>query len=167
MRTLSVVLAAIAALPLGALPALGQPQPGWIEGRVRNEQGHPESATLELFESASGSWATTPKSSSVEMDGLYSFRELRPGVYELQVRADGYRPQRIFGITVTAGARTLLDIRLERGTGLQELAEPPVVTRTVIDVEAELAALRRQIAELRGQLETLRGQVEVLRTRPR
>lgn len=147
-----LVVLAIGAAPVGSLMA--QVQLGWIEGKVHTDMGEPFGAWVTLYTSA-GNYLNSMRADT-NLDGLFSFTELKPGVYELRVtEVDGYRPQRIFGVTVRPGARTLLDVKLQRGTALQEIGEPPVVTRTVIDLEAALAALRRELEELRNRVQAL------------
>ena len=48
-------------------------------------------------------------------DGSYSFVNLPPGVYELQISMEGFAPIKQVGIRVNAGQRSSVDIELELG----------------------------------------------------
>jgi hypothetical protein len=74
-------------------------------------------------------------SSNRNMGGLYTFKNLRPGVYNLVVEAGVlpdnvrggytyYRPQRIVGVVVKAGQETVLDITVHPGDKLQQSGDP-------------------------------------------
>lgn len=74
-------------------------------------------------------------SSNRSMGGLYTFNNLRPGVYNLVVEAGVlpdnerggyayYRPQRIVGVVVKPGQETVLDITLHQGDKLQQSGDP-------------------------------------------
>ncbi len=74
-------------------------------------------------------------SSDLNNGGLYTFKNLRPGVYNLVVEAGVlpdnvkggytyYRPQRIVGIVVKPGQETVFDIILHPGDKLQKLGDP-------------------------------------------
>ena len=69
------------------------------------------------------------------MGGLYTFGNLRPGVYNLIVEAvvlpdnerggyTYYRPQRIVGVVIKPGQETVLDITLHPGDKLQQSGDP-------------------------------------------
>jgi hypothetical protein len=74
-------------------------------------------------------------SSNLTMGGLYTFNNLRPGVYNLVVEAGVlpdnerggytyYRPQRIVGVVVKPGQETVLDIVMHPGDKLQQSGDP-------------------------------------------
>ncbi len=74
-------------------------------------------------------------SSNRSMGGLYTFNNLRPGVYNLIVEAGVlpdnerggytyYRPQRIVGIVVKPDQETVLDIVMNPGDKLQQSGDP-------------------------------------------
>jgi hypothetical protein len=50
-----------------------------------------------------------------------SSRYLLPGTYEVEVWAEGYRPQRIAGIEVKGGMATPVKVRLRRGLEVEEV----------------------------------------------
>ncbi|MGI9035549.1 MAG: carboxypeptidase-like regulatory domain-containing protein [Pyrinomonadaceae bacterium] len=65
-----------------------------------------------------------------QLSGLYTFKNLRPGVYNLLVEAGQlpggrkYRPQRIVGVVVKPGQETVLDITMHPGETLEFVGEP-------------------------------------------
>ena len=74
-------------------------------------------------------------SSNKNMGGLYTFNNLRPGVYNLVVEwgvlPDNekggytyYRPQRIVGIVIKPGQETVLNIIMHPGDKLQQSGDP-------------------------------------------
>ncbi len=74
-------------------------------------------------------------SSDRNLGGLYTFKNLKPGVYNLVVEAGVipdnvkggytyYRPQRIVGVVVKSGQETVFDIILHPGDKLQQSGDP-------------------------------------------
>ena len=160
MMNSTVALAVCVAL---ASVALAQeeldPKKGWLEGRVHNEDGEPVRAWVYY-----GSDFVT---AGAGMDGLYMIKNLNPGTYELQVKEvpQGYRPQRIFGVLVKPGVRTVLDITLTRGKGLQEIGKPAFVTEKVVLVSDALGRLHKTIDDLLAQVNDLKAQVKELKAK--
>ena len=114
-------------LALLALPALGLPAPGLraqsivsgeVEGRVLDEAGRPiRGAAAALTEARSGTeWTRRTRT-----DGVFTFRSVPGGSYELRVEALGYRPLVVVGLSVTPGERAGVPVRL--------VAEVPPLTR--------------------------------------
>jgi hypothetical protein len=69
------------------------------------------------------------RSADNNLGGLYTFDNLKPGVYNIIVEAGQlgtihYRPQRILGVVVKPGQETTLDITLHEGTTLEEVGSP-------------------------------------------
>jgi hypothetical protein len=69
------------------------------------------------------------RSADNNLGGLYTFDNLKPGVYNLIVEAGQlgtthYRPQRILGILVKPGQETPLDITLHEGIALEQIGSP-------------------------------------------
>lgn len=73
-------------------------------------------------------------SSDLNLGGLYTFKNLRPGVYNLVVE-EGilpisnkgyiyYRPQRVVGIVVKPGQETVFDIVMHPGDHLKQTGDP-------------------------------------------
>ena len=74
-------------------------------------------------------------SSDLSLNGLYTFRNLRPGVYDLVVEGGMlpdspsgwyvfYRPQRIVGVVVRPGQETVFDITVHAGARVQQNVDP-------------------------------------------
>ncbi|HMD03619.1 MAG TPA: carboxypeptidase-like regulatory domain-containing protein, partial [Candidatus Baltobacteraceae bacterium] len=60
-------------------------------------------------------------------DGLYTFSGVAPGIYSIEIRAQGFRPTRIDTVALTAGSTTTIRtplLRADSGTGgnLREIA---------------------------------------------
>jgi carboxypeptidase family protein len=83
-----------------------------IQGRVRGDKGSPlPGAQVEVIsQQTSGSRAT-----AADDDGSYRIMGLAPGMYDIVVRAIGYRPQRREGVRLIIGQRAALDFVLEPG----------------------------------------------------
>ena len=67
-----------------------------------------------------------------------------------------HRPQRIFGVVVRPGVRTLLNVVLEKGSTLQEIGRPVVATEPVVVFSQELTKLQRQFARLQAEVDSLK-----------
>jgi hypothetical protein len=93
-----------------------------LHGTVTGKDGSvPQGAEIEVRSretAASRSGVASP-------DGSYRVLGLAPGVYDIGVRAIGYRQQRIEGVQLVLGQRATVDVALEPGT--VEL-DPIVVT---------------------------------------
>jgi hypothetical protein len=124
-----VKLKLISMMLLVASLAGAQEAKGWIEGTVLNPDGKPVWAwdrmgnTRKIRLVGPTALVTTP---NVEMGGLYSFRDLRPGVYEVYIESSKdserqYRPQRINGVVVKPGVRTMLNITVHPGDKIEEI----------------------------------------------
>jgi len=145
----------------GGVPATAQTdQSGWLEGTVVSKDGEVITnsvysglggATIRGVRQGGGNFEVT---SNYKMGGLFSVRDLKPGIYEISVtngvvRGVKHCPQRVFGVLVKPGVRTVLNVKLERGDTLEEIGEPVVATQPAITVSEELARLQRQIDELK------------------
>jgi hypothetical protein len=139
-------------LVCGTLPhaAIAQddqpPAKGWLQGRLLLPTGQPLGfmasigvAVTEIDGHRNGI-STGPKS---DLGGLYEFRDIAPGVYELTVGGGNVkeahaRPLRIWGVVIRPGVRSTLNINLkddEDGSGkLDEIGQPPVPTVPVLIV---------------------------------
>jgi hypothetical protein len=96
--------------------------------------------------------------SDTSKGGFYTLRNLKPGIYEVFVDASNqqdrneilhYRPQHIFGLVVEPDKRTVLDITVHEGEGLEEIGKPNVNSEKAIILADELARLRKEIDELK------------------
>ncbi len=170
-------LSFLAALPLLTSIAYGQtptPPPadsnsqyGWLEGTITTDQGHPVEENnmggkqIKLIRHGGGVYTIT---SDPAMGGFYSNRQLKPGVYDVDVTrgywdntgSRPYRPQRILGVLVKPGQRTLLNIVMPEGDTLQETGEPATVSTSAANVADELARMQKQIDDLKQQVAALK-----------
>jgi len=61
------------------------------------------------------------KGAETDLDGNYSFYNIDPGTYDLEVSYVGFNPQRVRGIVVFAGKTNKVDIELTQGLVLTEV----------------------------------------------
>jgi hypothetical protein len=130
----------------GAAPLLAQATTVPLEGNVTGKDGSvPQGAQIEVRSRE----ATISRSSLVSVDGIYQVLGLPPGVYDILVRAIGYRQQRVEGVQLIIGQRATVNFALEPGT--VEL-EPIVVTAErpfeVDRSDVSTAVLQEEIAKL-------------------
>ena len=103
---LFLALAALVALPA---TSLGQTFRGGINGTVTDQSGAVvPGASVEATETATNSTHKTISSSA----GEFSFQDLPLGAYGISVTATGFKPEKISGVTVTAGVIYTLPVRL-------------------------------------------------------
>src|ERR1700682_5241794 len=82
---------------------------GNISGTVLDPQGAAVvKAKVSIVNSETNIRFSTPTDSA----GLYSFRDLPIGIYNLQVAADGFKTYQRFGIQLDASSSMVVDIRL-------------------------------------------------------
>lgn len=151
--------AAIATEPL--------PQNGWLEGTVITDQGHPVEERnmgggkqIKLVRHGGGTYTVQ---SDLSMGGFYSNHELKPGIYDINVTtgfwantgSTPYRPQRILGLLIKPGQRTLLNIVMPQGETLQETGTPAVASAPATNVAAVMAQMQKQIDDLKQQVALL------------
>jgi hypothetical protein len=126
---------------LGALlPALGRAQSfnATLSGTVSDPTGAAiPNATLTLRSVATGS---VSKATSGP-DGLYSFPNLRPGIYELRSSAKGFKEYVQTGIELTMNALVRQDVQLQLGTAVE-----------VVEVTANASPLNSDNGELKGSI---------------
>jgi hypothetical protein len=111
---------------------------GWVEGVLTTDQGKP------AWGSAVGNNARVtirPRQGNglvtdtdPEKGGFYTFRNVKPGTYEVfvdrtfqrdrQGQILNYRPQHIFGLVVEPDKRTVLNITVHEGEALEEVGKP-------------------------------------------
>ena len=140
---------------------------GWIEGVLITDSGKPAASFCAgtcnggdlMLLSPSGKKINTEN--DIELGGFYTFRNLRPGVYELFVKDSvqyvqgeliSYRPQHIFGIVVEPNKRLRLNLTVREGKALEEIGEPALITQDVVLVADELRRLQKEINSLRESL---------------
>jgi len=61
-----------------------------------------------------------------------------------------YRPQHLFGIAVDSGKRTILNLTVHPGEGLEEIGKPVVRSENAVSVADEILDIRQQLTELAG-----------------
>jgi hypothetical protein len=89
-----------------------------ISGTVTDPTGAVvPNAAVTLTYAATGTTATTTSGP----DGLYSFPNLRPGIYDLKASAQGFRDVVQKGIEVALEQRVRVDVRLELGAAVQSI----------------------------------------------
>jgi len=172
----SFMLVALVLLPCTAHAQSPTPTPtdsasqyGWLEGTIITEQGNPVQEAYSNFGPAKsiklvrhgGGTYTIP--SDLSMGGFYSNHTLKPGIYDISVTtgygsntgSTPYRPQRILGIVIKSGQRTLLNIVMPQGATLEETGKPAVVSAPATNVTEELARMQKQIDDLKQQVAAL------------
>jgi hypothetical protein len=162
--------ALIAFLTLGVATASAQSTEtnGWLEGTVVDTKGKPvwviayaiPGFNVKAIPSSGNPTESEPKP---DMGGLFGMKNLRPGVYEVWVpatkNADGtFRAQRIHGVVVKPGVRTMLKIVVTPGDQLQEIARP-VSTEEALIVAQEILRLARKEEQLQQQVDALQKDV--------
>ncbi|MGD0629024.1 MAG: TonB-dependent receptor [Terracidiphilus sp.] len=99
-----------------ALPAagFGQTYRGGINGTVTDQSGAVvPGATVEATEAATNSTHKTVSSSA----GEFSFQDLPLGAYAITVTANNFKPEKVSGVTVTAGVIYTLPVKLSVSAG--------------------------------------------------
>jgi len=102
------------------VPALvfSQSQNSSISGTVTDASGAVVPGAIITLTSVQRQISITATSGA---DGLYSFPNIVPGVYELKVDAKGFKPQVQRGISVTINQLARVDVRLEIGSDVQTI----------------------------------------------
>ncbi len=141
-----------------SLPLVAEETTGWLEGTVKDEFGNPlDKWIVQLYNSdgTEGSWSHSIGSQG----GFYSIRNIKPNVYEVRIytssawsseRENELRQQRLFGVTINKGTRSLLDIKLKEGKSrdFEEVGKPNVQTQKVMLIMEEIDRLKEQIRKL-------------------
>jgi outer membrane receptor protein involved in Fe transport len=97
------------------IPGLAQSARGTLTGSVKDVSGAVLSgATLNLRETNTGSTYASTASS----EGLFTFPELLPGTYTLEVTAAGFEMYRQVGIDVLVGGTSTINVQLKVGSAL-------------------------------------------------
>lgn len=131
---------------------------GWLEGTVKDESGNPlDKWVVQLYNSDGTEGPSTFSTGS--QGGFYSIRNIKPNVYEVRIytsigysseRENELRQQRLFGVAVNKGIRSLLDIKLKEGKSrdFEEVGKPNVQTQKVMLLTEEIDRLKKQVDEL-------------------
>lgn len=158
---LSAAVCGLTIMAALTVPALAQEPKGWVEGTVLDPEkktvggsiGY--SVPLEIKLIGPTNVATN---SDKSLNGFYTFRDLRPGVYEVFVAesrtVDGrhMRPQHIHGLVVKPGVRTMLAIQVHEGDALEELGTPVAPSQPAVFVPKELDRLQKEVDALKREL---------------
>jgi hypothetical protein len=172
----SFMLVALALLPCAAHAQSPTPTPtdpasqyGWLEGTITNSQGQAISKKFlvsgqEIKGTRQGGGEFDTQT-NLDMGGLYSAKNIRPGVYDITLEKGwtGYQtgpqtpycPERIFGVVVKPGERSILKIVMDQGDTYEEVGKPAVVSAPATNVTEELARMQKQIDDLKQQVATL------------
>jgi hypothetical protein len=108
-RTLCVLLFALVPIVLAG-------QPPKLSGLIKDSKGGPiPKAAVELRDQNSGiQWKAT-----TNRDGLYKFRDLKAGLYQATVQAQGFKTLTRDGIRLAAEEKAELNFTLEPSTASQ------------------------------------------------
>jgi hypothetical protein len=105
---LAIGLLAVGAAPTIAAQATTVTLQGTITG---SDVSSPEGAQIEVRSRETGA----ARGALADKAGIYRLLGLTPGIYDVTVRAIGYRQQRHEGVRLVLGQRALLDFTLESG----------------------------------------------------
>ncbi len=178
----NVPLLSYPALALGALfalavcPAYAQTAPppapteatslyGWLEGVVINGDGQAihfdtysnDGIHIKGVRQGGGEFDVQ---SNTLLGGLYSAKNIRAGVYDITLSKSyvgqvTYCPERIFGVVVKPGERTILKIVMDQGETYEEVGKPAVVSAPATNITEELARMQKEIEDLKQQVAAL------------
>lgn len=145
MRLLVCLTAAVLIVFLQASAARPQAAKSELVGEVRDRNGAlVPNAKISLTDISTGQ-----SSAKLAADGTFIITNLKPGVYNVAVEADGFKQSLREGVRLTIGERVRLDIQLEPGT----------ISETVI-VSQDAPLLRTESGSL-GQVVSNRKIVEL------
>ena len=134
----ALALAIVAAL-IAPLPASAQTLYGSITGTVTDPQSAPiPGATV----TASNTGTGLKVEAVTDASGSYTFRNLLPGIYDLNAALEGFRALNQTGLRVSAGNPVRVDLKLEVGA----LAETVNVVSETTLLQTEKADLSTEIS---------------------
>ena len=134
----ALALAIVAAL-IAPLPASAQTLYGSITGTVTDQQGAPVPGAAVM---ATNTGTGLKVEAVTDTNGAYTFRNLLPGVYDLNASLEGFRALNQTGLRVSAGNPVRVDLKLEVGT----LAETVNVVSETTLLQTEKADLSTEIS---------------------
>jgi hypothetical protein len=146
-RSLRRALAACFAVALMSLPALAQ-EDARLEGVVRDANGAAVPHATVTLRAPALAFERTATSSG---DGIYTFQQLRPGVYELHVTQNGFRTTQVNDLALGAGQARTLDVTLEAGGIGEEVTVTADATAATIDTGSNRLGVNvtaREVEEL-------------------
>ncbi len=140
-------------------------QYGWLEGTITNSEGQAVSGQkftnapkhIKGVRQGGGEFDVQ---TDYQLGGLYSAKNIRPGVYDITLERGyvndvAYCPERIFGVVVKPGERTILKIVMDQGETYEEVGKPAVVSAPATNVTEELARMQKEIDDLKQQIAAL------------
>jgi len=135
-----VALVAIAALSLAPAPASAQALYGSIVGTVVDESG---AAVPGVTVSAINTGTSLKVDTVTDSSGDYAFRNVLPGVYDLNASISGFREIHQTGIRVSAGNPARFDLKLKVGTlteAVSVVAETTLLQTEKSDLSTEFTS---------------------------
>ena len=138
-RHLLAVLGAVIALCV-AVPALAQPAVVRLSGRVTDPQQAPVSGAMVAARNVATAVEVTTTSGS---DGYYSLPSLPPGMYDIEVRVDGFSTFRVERLALAVGQDREVDVPLAL-RALQDtvvVAAPGHIVTTTVDGVVDAARI--------------------------
>ena len=146
-------------------PTVDVSQYGWLEGTITNNQGQPVEGRQTVtrgkhisgIRQGGGEFEAT---SDLQMGGFYSAKNIKPGVYDITlekgyVDQTPYCPERILGVVVKPGQRTVLNVVMDQGETYEEVGKPTFVTNLATNVTQQLEQMQKQIDDLKQQVAAL------------
>lgn len=126
--------------PMLSLPRLQQF--GWLEGTITSADGMPVSSARALIKTGisftikQGAETLGSMKTDHMAGGFFSLQNFRVGTYSFLVEAGSlsgrkFRPQLLDNIVVKPGTRTVVNIVLSEGEGLERVAAPSIKMQTV------------------------------------
>jgi hypothetical protein len=131
MQRLARVVALLAAIAAGALPAAAQTLTGSITGTVTDEQGGVLPGVTVSLTGRTGTRTTVTDDA-----GVYRFQAVDPGTYTLEADLSGFQTRRRENIVISVGTPLTIDLSLGVG-GLQETVSVVADTQTVATTSSE------------------------------
>lgn len=137
-KKLVSLLAVLLWVTFSANPGRAQSFNATLSGTVSDPTGAAiPNVTLTLRSVAIGTESRTTSGP----DGLYSFPNLRPGIYELRAKAQGFKEYVQTGIELTMNALARQDVKLQLGTAVQ-----------TVEVRANASPLNTDNGESKGSV---------------
>ena len=149
--------------------AIDASQYGWLEGTITNSDGvviangmySGDGKTIKGIRQGGGEFNVQ---SNAQLGGLYSAKNLRPGTYDITLEKGyvgntAYCPERIFGVVVKPGQRTILNIVMDQGTTYEEVGKPNFISAPATNITTELQQMQKQIDDLKQQVASLQQKI--------
>ena len=169
LAALTLVTSAAYAQVPAASTAIPSSQYGLLEGTITNSDGQMISqrnlAGGQVIKGIRQGGGQFEAQSDLNMGGLYSAKNLRPGVYDIVIEKGWvggqlgsqtpYCPERIFGVIIKPGERAVLKIVMDQGDTYEEVGKPAMVSAPATNVTGELAKMHKQIDDLKAQVAAL------------